>query len=660
MKSIPFLLLLAAPALGQTPLEDTGFDDTTPVTDQDVVIVRERAFGAGGIDLSAYGILGTPDFVQSIYVRAYHASGADRHVTRGRLVFPAGITILGVITDASGLGGSTDDGMLTASDLDFGIGGDPDFYSGPFRGLDAVSSSEHVFVRSNNTVDFYLHQSLNDLDDFRVLIDHGSSFPANVDFDVQLIVDNAAVNLDSEAGVRVGIVPSPTTGNGVWSDANGLTDIPLIGTSTPSPGPGFLADPYAGILMHRNASFGEGGTLEWYDLANEVLLTHARSGPWKDLEAGPFGRLYGRELNYGGFVTVDLESGSEGRTDISGLPPAALKPTLVSAIPGTDDLLIFAEGSVNGPVHVYTVDVRTGVATNFWTSLSGAQPGTPQGATVMGNKGYLLGQEGDILEVDLTTGAMVSTDLGVNGSYFDIKVSPAGNTLLLLYRTPGTVTGNVTEYDPVSGIQTPRIVADPTITFCTAMVLDGSTLWIARRAQGSLTATLSTYDATTWTLMEVYPESIEFNVEDIALPPASTRFDQQYCTQTPKNSNNRVSWITAFGSPVVADDDFELRAFNMPNNQFGIFINGPGQISIDMPGQSYNTLCVGPTQGRFDQSIFDTGISGSASLQVDLANMPTNMGPVPVLPGDTYTFQAWHRQGGGGAGFTDAIQVTFQ
>ena len=38
------------------PLEDDGFTPTTPRPDPDLIVVRERAYGAAGVDLTAYGI----------------------------------------------------------------------------------------------------------------------------------------------------------------------------------------------------------------------------------------------------------------------------------------------------------------------------------------------------------------------------------------------------------------------------------------------------------------------------------------------------------------------------------------------------------------------------------------------------------------------------
>jgi len=65
-----FLFLLIAGSVGANPLEDDGFSSATPPPDVDLVVVREKAYGAGGVDLSAYG-LGNPDCGQSISFRMF-------------------------------------------------------------------------------------------------------------------------------------------------------------------------------------------------------------------------------------------------------------------------------------------------------------------------------------------------------------------------------------------------------------------------------------------------------------------------------------------------------------------------------------------------------------------------------------------------------------
>ncbi len=83
-------LALTCPLLAQEV--DVDFDDLTPASDVDLIVVRENAIGAGGIDLASYGMPGVHDFVQSIYIRAQHDGTAfDVRGLRGRLRFFAGL-----------------------------------------------------------------------------------------------------------------------------------------------------------------------------------------------------------------------------------------------------------------------------------------------------------------------------------------------------------------------------------------------------------------------------------------------------------------------------------------------------------------------------------------------------------------------------------------
>jgi hypothetical protein len=66
---------------------------------------------------------------------------------------------------------------------------------------------------------------------------------------------------------------------------------------------------------------------------------------------------------------------------------------------------------------------------------------------------------------------------------------------------------------------------------------------------------------------------------------------------------------------------------------------------------------VGPGQ------IQNSGTAGEFSLALDLNAVPSPTGFLSVAPGDTWHFQAWHRDATGGqttSNFTDAVAVTFQ
>ena len=97
--------------------------------------------------------------------------------------------------------------------------------------------------------------------------------------------------------------------------------------------------------------------------------------------------------------------------------------------------------------------------------------------------------------------------------------------------------------------------------------------------------------------------------------------------------------IGASGSRVVASNDLTFTASDLPNNAFGYFLTS-------LPGQIKNT-----------------GATGAISLLPNLTQTPTPTGPVAIAIGQTWHFQAWHRDAVGGAAvsnFTDGLSVTFQ
>lgn len=135
-----------------------------------------------------------------------------------------------------------------------------------------------------------------------------------------------------------------------------------------------------------------------------------------------------------------------------------------------------------------------------------------------------------------------------------------------------------------------------------------------------------------------------------------------YCTPNP-NQAGMLGSIGAFGSFSVFANDVTLTASNMPQNQFGIFIVSRAQGFAANPGGSNGNLCLGSPLGRYRQGpqIKSTGTTGSFELSIDLTTIPLGSTPVSAVPGDTFNFQAWHREGvGGGSNFTDAVEITFQ
>jgi len=134
-----------------------------------------------------------------------------------------------------------------------------------------------------------------------------------------------------------------------------------------------------------------------------------------------------------------------------------------------------------------------------------------------------------------------------------------------------------------------------------------------------------------------------------------------YCGPAVPNSSGGPAEIRATGSDVVADADFHLVAEQLPPNQFGYFLTSKTQGFVANPGGSQGNLCLGGVIGRFASQVQSSGAAGSFTIQVDLTKLPPPLN-VPVLPGDTWSFQAWFRDKNPSttSNFTDGVSVAFQ
>lgn len=137
----------------------------------------------------------------------------------------------------------------------------------------------------------------------------------------------------------------------------------------------------------------------------------------------------------------------------------------------------------------------------------------------------------------------------------------------------------------------------------------------------------------------------------------------RYCGPAATNDAGLSGVIMATGSDVVADNDLTLTATNVTPNQFGIFVTSRTS-AMSQPGTVSNgALCVGGVIGRLNRpgQILSTGAAGEFSLAVDLNELPQGGALVPAVAGDTWHFQAWHREFSGlGSNLTDALEINFQ
>ncbi len=137
-----------------------------------------------------------------------------------------------------------------------------------------------------------------------------------------------------------------------------------------------------------------------------------------------------------------------------------------------------------------------------------------------------------------------------------------------------------------------------------------------------------------------------------------------YCAAS-LNSTGSTGVISATGSIFAANNDITLTASALPTGAFGFFITSQTQGFVAMPNGSAGNLCVLGTIGRYVGAgqIQNTGVAGEFSLTIDLTLTPQPTGLVSVASGETWNFQAWHRDVVAGSitsNFTDGLEITFQ
>jgi hypothetical protein len=137
-----------------------------------------------------------------------------------------------------------------------------------------------------------------------------------------------------------------------------------------------------------------------------------------------------------------------------------------------------------------------------------------------------------------------------------------------------------------------------------------------------------------------------------------------YCAAI-NNSTGSPGVLGASGSAEVASNDLILHASGLPANASTFFLTSRTQGFSANPGGSAGNLCLAGSIGRYvgGGQIGNSGAGGSYSLAVDNSLHPTPAGFVQVLAGETWTFQAWHRDlapgGGTTSSFTNGLEIVF-
>jgi hypothetical protein len=148
------------------------------------------------------------------------------------------------------------------------------------------------------------------------------------------------------------------------------------------------------------------------------------------------------------------------------------------------------------------------------------------------------------------------------------------------------------------------------------------------------------------------------------LPAGFGVIGDNYCSAN-VNSVGSFGFTEASGTSYVSRNELFLHAGQLPLNATLFFITSATQGFVANPSGSAGNLCLGSAIGRYvgPGQIQNTGSSGTASLLLNLTQHPTATGLVSVTAGQTWNFQAWHRDttagGGTTSNFTNATSVLF-
>ncbi len=142
---------------------------------------------------------------------------------------------------------------------------------------------------------------------------------------------------------------------------------------------------------------------------------------------------------------------------------------------------------------------------------------------------------------------------------------------------------------------------------------------------------------------------------------------QPYCGPAVVNSTGVAGQLSAVGSTSIQVGMLTLEASNLPADAFGFFLTSTTQgDTVGIPG-SVGRLCLAGAIGRYvaPGQIMSSGPNGAFELEVDIAALPQpSGGPVAAQVGETWSFQAWHRDTDVSvpttSNFTGALEVTFR
>ena len=305
-------------------------------------------------------------------------------------------------------------------------------------------------------------------------------------------------------------------------------------------------------------------------------------------------------------------------------------------------------GGYGGAMTVFdTVDIYDDSTGQWMTAtLSQARGLTPEASATVGSRVYIgggfLGPNGpgsDVVDIyDAQAGFLPSARLSAPRAY--VSVVAVGESVLFAGGMKSLHVGSefVDTLHASSGLWSLAPSLSSARWHMGGGSVGGKALFVSGAVAGSqVSATIDVYDGTVGT---------------------------RYCGPGAVNSSGRSGTLTAFGSEAALANDLTLSAFELPPSAFGFFLNSIAQGFVANPAGSQGNLCLSGAIGRYVGAgqVQGSGASGSFTLVLDLTQTPTPGGSVSIVAGQTWNFQAWHRDANPTltSNFTDAASVLFR
>ena len=137
------------------------------------------------------------------------------------------------------------------------------------------------------------------------------------------------------------------------------------------------------------------------------------------------------------------------------------------------------------------------------------------------------------------------------------------------------------------------------------------------------------------------------------------------CQDAIPNSTGLFSVTRAVGTSNVEFNRLTLQTDQLPPDAFGIYVGSQTPAPGIINGGLNARLCIGGDIGRFDDlgQVQQASTAGKFALSLDLMALPSPAGPISGMAGQTWYFQAWHRDLIGPfvtSNLSDSIRVTLR